>query len=88
MLLVFKQVKTVTSNANGTGFGRPAPIAPLSDKERRILQLFWRGDGAVQIAMRKKLRSKPCAITSTHHEKPGTHNRLQAIVHAMHRKLL
>ena len=58
MLLVFKQVKTVTSNANGTGFGRPAPIAPLSDKERRILQLFWRGDGAVQIAMRKKLRTE------------------------------
>jgi PAS domain S-box-containing protein len=89
MLLVFKQVKTVTSNANGTGFGRPAPIAPLSDKERRILQLFWRGNEAVQIAHDEKI-SLQTLRNHLHHinEKLGTHNRLQAIVHAMHRNLL
>jgi PAS domain S-box-containing protein len=83
MLLVFKQLKA----ANGGR--RPSPISPLSGKEQGILQLFWRGKSASEVARDQQITLQTLR-NHLHHinEKLGTHDRLQAVVHAMHRNLL
>ena len=83
MLRVFKQLKA----ANGGG--RPSPISPLSGKEQGILQLFWRGKSASEVARDQEITLQTLR-NHLHHinEKLGTHDRLQAVVHAMHRNLL
>jgi PAS domain S-box-containing protein len=83
MLRVFKQLKAVN------GGGRPSPISPLSDKEQGILQLFWRGKSASEVARDQEITLQTLR-NHLHHinEKLGTHDRLQAIVHAIHRNLL
>jgi DNA-binding CsgD family transcriptional regulator len=89
MLRVFEQLKAATSNDSRNGGGRPSPISPLSDKEQDILQLFWRGKSASEIARKQEITLQNLT-NHLHHinEKLGTHNRLQALVHAMHRNLL
>jgi DNA-binding CsgD family transcriptional regulator len=86
MLQLSKQI-VVMSEENGTG--RPVPVSSLSEQEQSILRRFSDGKNSAEIA-------KSLGITlqtlrnHLHHinEKLGTHNRLQAVMHAMHRKLI
>jgi PAS domain S-box-containing protein len=68
---------------------RPAPIAPLSDHEKEILRLFSLGKNSAAIA--RKLQITPQTLRNhLHHinQKLHTHNRLEAVTHAIQRKLL
>jgi len=68
---------------------RPAPTSPLSEQEREILQLFSMGRNSTEIA--RKLGITPQTLRNhLHHinQKLHTHNRLEAVTHAMQRKLV
>jgi PAS domain S-box-containing protein len=68
---------------------RPAPIIPLSDQEIEILRAFSVGENSAAIA--RKLRITLQTLRNhLHHinQKLHTHNRLEAVTHAMQRKLL
>jgi PAS domain S-box-containing protein len=68
---------------------RPAPISPLSEREKEILRLFSLGKNSTTIA--RTLAVTPQTLRNhLHHinEKLHTHNRLEAVTHAMQRKLL
>jgi PAS domain S-box-containing protein len=69
--------------------GRPAPISPLSEQERRILQMFSIGKNSTEIA-RKLGITLQTLRNHLHHinQKLHTHNRLEAVTHAMQRKLV
>lgn len=66
-----------------------APVEPLSDQERRILQLFASGTTSAAIA-RKLSISAQTLRNHLHHinRKLRTHNRLEAVTHAQRRGLL
>ena len=69
--------------------GRPTPISPLSDQEKHILRLFAEGKDSPDVA-------KALGITlqtlrnHLHHinQKLRTHNRMEAVMNAMQRKLI
>jgi PAS domain S-box-containing protein len=68
---------------------KPMPITPLSEQEREILRLFSVGKNSKEIARRLKITLQ----TLRNHlhrinQKLHTHNRLEAVTHAMQRKLL
>lgn len=68
---------------------RPMPITPLSEQEREILKLFSVGKNSREIARSLKITLQ----TLRNHlhrinQKLHTHNRLEAVTHAMQRKLL
>jgi two-component system response regulator DesR len=66
-----------------------APIVPLSNQERRILQLFAKGKNAAEIA--RELEITLATLRNHLHsvnEKLRTHNRLEAVTHAMQRGLI
>ena len=66
-----------------------APVEPLSEQERRILQLFAEGNNSTTIA--RKLRISPQTLRNhLHHinQKLRTHNRLEAVTHAQRRGLI
>lgn len=68
---------------------RPAPVTPLSEHERRILRLFADGRSPAEIA--RELRVTPQTLRNhLHHvnQKLGTRNRLEAVMHALQRKLI
>jgi PAS domain S-box-containing protein len=68
---------------------RPAPTSPLSEREKEILRLFSLGKNSATIA--RTLGVTPQTLRNhLHHinEKLHTHNRLEAVTHAMQRKLL
>ena len=68
---------------------RPEPIPTLSENEKHILQLFASGKNAAHIA--RTLEITPQTLRNhLHHinQKLHTHNRLEAVTHAMQRKLL
>jgi len=69
--------------------GRLAPVSPLSEHEREILQLFSVGKNSTEIA-RKLGITLQTLRNHLHHinQKLHTHNRLEAVTHAMQRKLL
>lgn len=69
--------------------GRPAPISPLSEHEREILQLFSVGKNSSEIA-RKLGITLQTLRNHLHHinQKLHTHNRLEAVTHAIQRKLV
>jgi len=69
--------------------GRPAPVSPLSEQEREILQLFSMGRNSTEIA-RKLGITLQTLRNHLHHinQKLHTHNRLEAVTHAMRRKLV
>ena len=69
--------------------GRPAPISPLSDQEKEILHLFSLGRSSAEIA-RKLGITLQTLRNHLHHvnRKLHTHNRLEAVTHAVQRKLL
>lgn len=86
MLQISKQIVAMS---DGNGIQRPAPVSPLSEQEQSILRLFSDGKNSAEI-------SRTLGITlqtlrnHLHHanEKLGTHNRLEAVTHAMRRKLI
>jgi PAS domain S-box-containing protein len=69
--------------------GRLAPVSPLSEQEREILHLFSVGTNSMEIA-RKLGITLQTLRNHLHHinQKLHTHNRLEAVTHAMQRKLL
>ena len=68
---------------------RPDPISPLSDQEREILQMFSVGKNSTEIA-RKLGITLQTLRNHLHHinQKLHTHNRLEAVTHAIQRKLV
>ena len=68
---------------------RPEPTAPLSEQEREILRLFSTGKNSSEIARRLQITLQTLR-NHLHHinQKLHTHNRLEAVTHAMQRKLL
>lgn len=75
--------------AIGDGQAEPAPIDTLSDQEQRILTLFAKAKNSNQVA--KELRiTLPTLRNHLHaiNRKLRTHNRLEAVLHAMKRGLI
>ena len=69
--------------------GQPAPISPLSEQEKEILHMFSVGKNSTEIA--RKLGITPQTLRNhLHHinQKLHTHNRLEAVTHAIQRKLV
>jgi PAS domain S-box-containing protein len=66
-----------------------APVAPLSEQERRILRLFAKGTNSEAIAKELEI-TVPTLRNHLHsiNEKLRTHNRLEAVIHAMRRGLI
>lgn len=68
---------------------RLVPVAPLSEQERRILRALADGQKPDRIA--RDLGISPQTLRNhLHHinRKLGTHTRLEAVTHAVHRKLI
>ena len=86
MLQISKQIVAMS---DGNGIGHLAPVSALSEQEQSILRRFSAGKNSDEIA--KALRITLQTLRNhLHHinEKLGTHNRLQAVMHAMHHKLI
>jgi PAS domain S-box-containing protein len=68
---------------------RVAPISPLSDQEQRILRLFAKAKNSSEIARDLGI-TLPTLRNHLHsiNEKLRTHNRLEAVMHAMQRGLI
>jgi PAS domain S-box-containing protein len=68
---------------------RPEPASPLSDQEKQILHLFSGGQSSHSIAKTLGI-SVPTLRNHLHHinQKLRTHNRLEAVMHAIQRKLI
>jgi PAS domain S-box-containing protein len=66
-----------------------APVAPLSDQERRILTLFAEGSDPTTIAQTLHISAQTLR-NHLHHinRKLRTHNRLEAVTHARRRGLI
>jgi DNA-binding CsgD family transcriptional regulator len=84
MLVVSKQMVEVSDR-----WLRPAPVNPLSEQEHRVLHRFSEGKSPADIVC--ELDISPQTLRNhLHHinQKLGTHNRLEAVTHAMRRKLI
>jgi PAS domain S-box-containing protein len=66
-----------------------APVVPLSEQERRILRLFAKAKNSAEIARELGI-TLPTLRNHLHsiNEKLRTHNRLEAVMNAMHRGLI
>ena len=69
--------------------GKPAPISSLSDHEREILRLFSMGKNSKDIADTLDITVQTLR-NHLHHinQKLHTHNRLEAVTHAIQRRLV
>lgn len=69
--------------------GHPAPVSPLSEQEKEILRMFSVGKNSTEIA-RKLGITLQTLRNHLHHinQKLHTHNRLEAVTHAIQRKLV
>ena len=79
-----RRVLTVTDEG-----GHFVPVTPLSEQERRILRGFFDGNSARDVT--EMLGITPQTLRNhLHHinQKLGTHNRLEAVTHAVRRKLI
>ena len=84
MLLMSKELVEIADDSL-----RPAPVNPLSEQEHRVLRRFSEGKSPVDIA--RELEISPQTLRNhLHHinQKLGTHNRLEAVTHAIRRKLI
>ncbi len=75
--------------AIGDTVARPSPVTPLSDQEKQILHLFAEGKDAGEVA--HALEISPQTLRNhLHHinQKLRTHNRLEAVMNAIQRKLI
>jgi DNA-binding CsgD family transcriptional regulator len=69
--------------------GRRVPVSPLSEQEREILQIFSVGKNSTEIS--RKLRITLQTLRNhLHHinQKLHAHNRLEAVTHAIQRKIV
>ena len=68
---------------------KPVPITPLSEQELALLRLFSTGKNSAEIARKLKITLQTLR-NHLHHinQKLHTHNRLEAVTHAMQRKLI
>lgn len=65
------------------------PVSPLSDQEAEILKLFAEGVKAAAIVRRLRISQQTLRNHLYHiNQKLGTHNRLEAVMHAIQRKLI
>lgn len=69
--------------------GNLSPMVPLSEHELEILRLFAQGKNSAEIARTQGI-TLPTLRNHLHHinQKLRTHNRLEAVTHAIQRKLL
>lgn len=84
MIAVSHEVSGLEASMNGA-----APVTPLSSQELEILRMFAAGNDAPRIA--RTLGISPQTLRNhLHHinKKLRTHNRLEAVTHALHRRLL
>jgi DNA-binding CsgD family transcriptional regulator len=84
MLVVSKQLAEVSERSL-----RPAPVDALSEQEHRVLRSFSEGKSPADIV--RELKISPQTLRNhLHHinQKLGTHNRLEAVTHAIRRKLV
>jgi PAS domain S-box-containing protein len=84
LLLVSKQFVDISEQSL-----RGAPINPLSDQEHRVLRSFSQGKTPTDIVSDLKI-SPQTLRNHLHHinQKLGTHTRLEAVTHALRRKLI
>ncbi len=73
----------------GESTARPSPVSPLSEQEKHILQLFAEGKNSPEIASELNI-SLQTLRNHLHHinQKLRTHNRLEAVMNAIQRKLI
>jgi len=84
LVAVSREVCTMEDSPSGA-----APITPLSSQELEILRMFAAGTDAPRIA--KALGISPQTLRNhLHHinQKLRTHNRLEAVTHALRRRLI
>jgi PAS domain S-box-containing protein len=69
--------------------GRPAPVVSLTEQEKQILRLFAEGKESEQVMATLGI-SVQTLRNHLHHinQKLRTHNRLEAVMHAIQRKLI
>jgi DNA-binding CsgD family transcriptional regulator len=79
--------KQLTSAGGSTV--RAAPVSPLSEQEKQILRMFAEGKDADEVA-RTLVISLQTLRNHLHHinQKLRTHNRLEAVMNAIQRKLI
>lgn len=68
---------------------RPSPVSPLSDQEKHVLRLFAEGKNSPEIAKELNITLQTLR-NHLHHinQKLRTHNRLEAVMNAIQRKLI
>ncbi|HEV2133277.1 MAG TPA: LuxR C-terminal-related transcriptional regulator [Terracidiphilus sp.] len=84
MIAVSREVSALEDSPNGA-----APITPLSSHELEILRMFAAGSDAPRIS--RALGISPQTLRNhLHHinQKLRTHNRLEAVTHALQRRLI
>jgi len=84
MLDLSKELAASSGHADGL-----APVSPLSEQEQRILRLFAKAKNSTEIARELGI-TLPTLRNHLHsiNEKLRTHNRLEAVMHAMQRGLI
>jgi PAS domain S-box-containing protein len=84
MIAISREVAGLDTTMNGA-----APVTPLSSQELEILRMFAAGNDASRIS--KALGISPQTLRNhLHHinKKLRTHNRLEAVTHALQRRLI
>src|SRR5215469_6834881 len=84
MIAISHEIASIETSMNGA-----APVSPLSSQELEILRMFAAGSDAPRIA--KALGISPQTLRNhLHHinRKLRTHNRLEAVTHALRRRLI
>ena len=84
MIEISKEVMAISAHSN-----RTAPVTPLTEQEQRILRLFAKAKNSSEIARELGI-TLPTLRNHLHsiNEKLRTHNRLEAVMHAMQRGLI
>ncbi|HWB87138.1 MAG TPA: PAS domain S-box protein [Bryobacteraceae bacterium] len=79
-----RQLASAAGRTNGT-----VPVSPLSEQERRVLRLFANARNSAEIARELGI-TLPTLRNHLHsiNEKLHTHNRLEAVMHALKRGLI
>ena len=84
MLRISKQLLDVTDESD-----RPVPATPLSEQERRVLSALSEGKSPAVVAADLRITSQTLRNHLYHiNQKLGTHSRLQAVTHAIRRRLI
>jgi DNA-binding CsgD family transcriptional regulator len=84
MLDISKELVAASGHVDGI-----TPVSPLSEQEQRILRLFVKAKNSAEIARELGI-TLPTLRNHLHaiNEKLRTHNRLEAVMHAMQRGLI